>query len=74
MVDPTIDEQTVTIGQVRGLAMVVGIELDEARAGALVSQAAPHFALLRRLDTIATDGAEPAAEFRLDTWCGAIDA
>jgi hypothetical protein len=51
----------------RRLAALAGVDLTDERADALVSQAEPHFALLRVLS--AEDPAtEPAAEFRLDTW------
>jgi hypothetical protein len=50
------------------LANLVGVELGEQRAAALVPQAEPHFGLMRALDEIDARGAEPAAEFRLDGW------
>ena len=74
MIGPTVDEHRPTTEQVQTLAMAVGMELDEARAAALVLQAAPHFALLRRLEAIATDLGEPAPVFRLDAWRRASDA
>jgi hypothetical protein len=54
--------------QVEFLANLVGVELGEERAAGLVSQAEPHFGLMRALDGIDAKGAEPAAEFRLDGW------
>ena len=74
MSDPTDDEHRLTTEQVQTLAMAIGIELDEARAAALVAQAAPHFALLRRLEAFATDVGEPAPAFRLDAWRRVSDA
>ncbi len=50
------------------LASLVGVELGEARASALVAQAEPHFGLMKALNEIDPRGAEPAAEFRLDSW------
>jgi Asp-tRNA(Asn)/Glu-tRNA(Gln) amidotransferase C subunit len=55
------------------LAGLAGVELGEERAAALVAQAEPHFGLMRALNEIEARGAEPAAEFRLDTWRRASD-
>jgi hypothetical protein len=60
--------------QIEFLANLVGVELGEDRAAALVAQAEPHFGLMRALDGIDSRGAEPAAEFRLDAWRRAGDA
>ena len=57
----------------RGMAGLIGIELGDERAGALVAQAVPHFAMLRQLDTITIPTTEPAAEFHLDGWTRATD-
>jgi hypothetical protein len=51
----------------RRLAALAGVDLSHERADALVSQAEPHFALLRALTT-EDPTTEPAAEFRLDAW------
>lgn len=59
--------------RVEFLAGLVGVELGEERARALVAQAEPHFGLMRALDGIDAQGAEPAAEFRLDSWRRAGD-
>lgn len=56
-----------------GMAGVVGVELSAERAAALLTQAEPHFALLRALDDVADPATEPAAEFRLDAWTGRVD-
>lgn len=55
-----------TAARVRTLAAAVGVELDEARAAVLAPQADQHLALLRAIDALDPDAAEPAAEFRLD--------
>jgi len=52
----------------RRLAALVRVDLSPERTAALVTQAEPHFALLRVLDPLAPPGTEPAAEFRLDSW------
>jgi hypothetical protein len=52
----------------RELTGLVGIDLSDERASALVAQAVPHLAMLRQLDAIADPATEPAAEFRLDRW------
>ena len=52
----------------REMAGLVGIDLGDERAGALVAQAVPHLAMLRQLDAIVDPATEPAAEFRLDRW------
>lgn len=54
----------------QAMGAAVGVTLSDERAAALVSQAEPHFALLRALDDVAVPTTEPAAEFRLDTWAG----
>jgi hypothetical protein len=51
-----------------GMAAAIGVELSAERAATLVTQAEPHFALLRALDDVANPTTEPAAEFRLDAW------
>jgi phytoene/squalene synthetase len=51
-----------------GMAAALGIDLSAERAATLVTQAEPHFALLRALDDVADPTSEPAAEFRLDAW------
>jgi hypothetical protein len=56
------------------LASLAGVELGEERAAALVAQAEPYFTGIRALDAIDARGAEPAGEFRLDSWRGASDA
>lgn len=50
------------------MAAAIGLDLPAERAAQLATQAAPHFALLRALDTIAHPSTEPAAEFHLDSW------
>ena len=55
------------------MATLAGVDLDDARAAALATQAAPHFALLRALDAIADPQVEPAAEFHLDRWVSRHD-
>ena len=59
---------SIDAGLLRELALLVGIELGEERAGALVSQAEPHFAQLRELDVVADPATEPAGAFCLDAW------
>jgi hypothetical protein len=56
-----------------GMAAAIGVALSAERAATLVSQATPHFALLRALDTVADPATEPAAEFRLDSWMSGSD-
>ena len=58
----------------RDLASLVGVELGDERASALVAQAVPHLAMLRLLDAVAIPTTEPAAEFRLDRWTRSTDA
>jgi hypothetical protein len=57
----------------RELASLVGVELGDERASALVAQAVPHLAMLRQLDAITVSNTEPAAEFRLDRWTRSAD-
>ena len=61
------DPITVDPAVLRRLASLAGVTLSDERADALVSQAEPHFALLRVLAT-ENPATEPAAEFRLDAW------
>jgi hypothetical protein len=65
---PDPEPNTVDPELLRRLAALVGVNLSDDRATALVSQAEPHFALLRALATVADPGTELAAEFRLDSW------
>lgn len=58
--------------QIRVLAAAAGVDLDDARATALVSQAEPHFALLRQIAPPPRE-IEPAGELRLDTWTSSRD-
>jgi hypothetical protein len=58
--NPTLDAR-----QIQLLATLVGVEIDDKQAATLVSQAEPHFALMRSLDSVDARGAEPAGEFRL---------
>jgi hypothetical protein len=58
----------------RELANLVGVDLGDERASALVAQAVPHLAMLRQLDAVAIAPTEPAAEFRLDRWTRSTDA
>jgi hypothetical protein len=59
---------TASADDLRALAAAAGVSLSAERAAALVSQAAPHFALLRALDGAVERAVEPAAEFHLDCW------
>jgi len=68
MSEPTATRRGLTSAQVRALAAAAGVDLDEGRAATLVPQAAQHFALLRELDAVDPQDAEPAGEFRLDAW------
>lgn len=49
----------------QGMATIIGVSLTPERAAALATQAAPHFAILRALDTFVDPTGEPAAVFRL---------
>jgi hypothetical protein len=73
MGDPK-EERGLKADQVAFLASLVGVELGEERAAALVAQAEPYFAGVREIDRIDARGAEPAAEFRLDEWRRVGDA
>jgi len=53
--------------QIQLLGSLVGVDIDDAQAANLVSQAEPHFALMQSLDGFDTGGVEPAAEFRLES-------
>ena len=59
---------SIDAGLLRELASLVGVDLGEERAEALVSQAVPHFAQLRELDVVADPATEPAGAFCLDAW------
>jgi hypothetical protein len=74
MNDSQSREPGLSSDQIRFLAGLVGVDLGDERAAALVPQAEPHFGLMRALDAINPRGAEPAAEFRLDAWRRAGDA
>ena len=73
MPDPS-PEPALKPADLRAMAATTGVDLSAARAEALISQAAPHFALLRQLDAVANPATEPAAEFRLDAWRRGDDA
>lgn len=68
MADANAGKPSLDATRIEFLANLVGVELGEERAEGLVAQAEPHFGLMRALDGIEADGAEPAAEFRLDGW------
>jgi hypothetical protein len=61
-------EPSLSAALLTGMAAAVGVELSPERAATLLTQAEPHFALLRALDDVALPTTEPAAEFRLDAW------
>ncbi|HEU5431890.1 MAG TPA: hypothetical protein VFU81_09510 [Thermomicrobiales bacterium] len=66
--EPEPRPATDAANDIQALAAAAGVSLSAARAAALVSQAAPHFALLRALDGVVDPATEPAAEFHLDRW------
>jgi hypothetical protein len=68
MDEPNPENATMSADLLRGMAATLGVTLSAERAAALVSQAEPHFALLRALHNVADPATEPAAEFRLDDW------
>lgn len=62
-----------SVERVAGMAAAIGVHLSGERATTLLTQAEPHFALLRALDDVAHPMSEPAAEFRLDSWTEPAD-
>jgi hypothetical protein len=60
-----VTNRTLDPQQIQLLGSLVGVEIDDKQAATLVSQAEPHFALMRSLDGFDARGADPAGEFRL---------
>ncbi|HET7092943.1 MAG TPA: hypothetical protein VFI22_05675 [Thermomicrobiales bacterium] len=71
--DAEVSQWEADANDLQALAVAAGVELSPERAAALVSQAAPHFALLRAIDVGGDPATEPAAEFHLDRWRRAAD-
>lgn len=74
MTESAAGSSSLSISRLQSLAALVGLELDEERATALLPQAEQHVALLRAIDEQAARATEPAAEFRLDRLPGRDDA
>jgi hypothetical protein len=62
------DDGALNIERVQFLASLVGVRLGHERAGVLLAQAEPHFALMELVMSASAGDVEPAAEFRLDHW------